>query len=314
MGKHFLSPTPPLPLTLPLLFPPSIRSSPSLSLSPCREVPYHNFWHAFCVCRECAFIIKATGIDRIDPLCEDVKRGFTRKELFTVMLSALVHDVDHPGTNNDFEVKTSSRLALLYNDNSCLENHHLALTFNILHMPQYNVFELWWDEEKKDARRIMTHAVLNTDMAQHSSLQLDLQARSIASRAYDLTRFDERMELVKIILHAADIFNVARAPQVSFQISLQVAEEFRQQTLKESSLGLPPTPWMVLPSPYDIYKGELHFCKNVARPYFAALRTCFPGNPDLNFLPRIDSNVQNWSAEVRRLEKQELKKHEDKVY
>ena len=80
-----------------------------------------------------------------------------------MMVSALCHDLDHPGNDNAFEVKTGSDLALLYNDisvrtsvqgarafytglrwknacNSCsqhiylqvLENHHAAMTFRIL--------------------------------------------------------------------------------------------------------------------------------------------------------------------------------------
>lgn len=60
-------------------------------------------------------------------------------------MSAICHDLDHKGLNNDFLVKTSSPLAIAYNDLSCLENHHLAQTFRLLsrsdcsllrHLPQ----------------------------------------------------------------------------------------------------------------------------------------------------------------------------------
>ena len=47
-------------------------------------------------------------------------------------MSAICHDLDHQGLNNDFLVKTSSPLAIQYNDLSPLENHHLAQTFRLL--------------------------------------------------------------------------------------------------------------------------------------------------------------------------------------
>ena len=47
-------------------------------------------------------------------------------QIFTILVAAAGHDVDHPGRTNGFLVKTSAPLALLYNDASVLENHHAA--------------------------------------------------------------------------------------------------------------------------------------------------------------------------------------------
>lgn len=58
--------------------------------------------------------------------------NMTDLEIFTTMISGAAHDMDHPGTNNVFETKTKSKLAMLYNDNAILENHHAASFFFLL--------------------------------------------------------------------------------------------------------------------------------------------------------------------------------------
>ena len=52
--------------------------------------------------------------------------------MFAALVAAAVHDVDHPGRSNHFLIETSDDLAVLYNDNSVLENHHLAVAFKIM--------------------------------------------------------------------------------------------------------------------------------------------------------------------------------------
>jgi hypothetical protein len=37
-------------------------------------------------------------------------------EVFATIISGAAHDLDHPGTNNAYEIKRKSKLATLYND------------------------------------------------------------------------------------------------------------------------------------------------------------------------------------------------------
>ena len=57
-----------------------------------------------------------------DGLLEDI-------DVLSLLLAAICHDLEHPGTTNAFQVNTASVLALRYNDVSVLENHHTAVAF-----------------------------------------------------------------------------------------------------------------------------------------------------------------------------------------
>ena len=45
------------------------------------------------------------------------------------------HDLDHPGLNNNFQIAARTKLAILHNDASVLENHHCTTGFLILSRP-----------------------------------------------------------------------------------------------------------------------------------------------------------------------------------
>ena len=50
-------------------------------------------------------------------------------EIFCLLLSAIIHDYHHTGTTNNFHIQSTSDLAVVYNDKSVLENHHVAAFF-----------------------------------------------------------------------------------------------------------------------------------------------------------------------------------------
>jgi cAMP-specific phosphodiesterase 4 len=65
---------------------------------------------------------------------------FDALQRFALVFSGLVHDIDHTGKTNLFEVNLQSQLATLYNDRSVLEHHHLAVTYSILNYEKSDIF------------------------------------------------------------------------------------------------------------------------------------------------------------------------------
>ena len=55
-----------------------------------------------------------------------------------MFLSAVIHDYDHKGVNNDFLIKTQDDLAVRYNDKAPMENHHLAAAFALMKSNEFN--------------------------------------------------------------------------------------------------------------------------------------------------------------------------------
>ena len=66
--------------------------------------------------------------------------NMSNSRLLACYLAAIVHDYEHRGVNNDFLIKTSDPLALLYNDVSPMENHHVASAFLLMSEEHYAFF------------------------------------------------------------------------------------------------------------------------------------------------------------------------------
>ncbi len=73
------------------------------------------------------------------------------------------------GTNNAFQVNNLTSLALLYNDVSVLENHHVATLFRIVNDPTVNadIFARLSKEQFREVRAVIIKSVLGTDMRYH---------------------------------------------------------------------------------------------------------------------------------------------------
>ncbi|KAF5911214.1 hypothetical protein HPG69_019582 [Diceros bicornis minor] len=86
-----------------------------------RSVTYHNWRHGFNV-GQTMFTLLMTG---------RLKKYYTDLEAFAMLAAAFCHDIDHRGTNNLYQMKSTSPLARLHGS-SILERHHLEYSKTLL--------------------------------------------------------------------------------------------------------------------------------------------------------------------------------------
>ena len=123
--------------------------------------PYHNATHGADVLQSVFFYLYSCEAASVLKL-SDV-------EVYALLMSAAVHDVGHPGHKNDFEVHQKTTLATVFNDQSVLENYHVAVAFSVMQQEKdYDILGYLSPEDQLHFRKIMISTVLATDMVHHN--------------------------------------------------------------------------------------------------------------------------------------------------
>ena len=78
-----------------------------------------------------------------------------RVQVLSAILASSIHDVDHPGVTNQYLVNTSSELALIYNDESVLENHHLAVAFKLIQDQECDILASLSKKQRQSVRKMV---------------------------------------------------------------------------------------------------------------------------------------------------------------
>jgi cAMP-specific phosphodiesterase 4 len=202
-----------------------------------KKNPYHNSIHAADVLHCVNYLLNASALENI----------FTPLEEMSVMIAACVHDVDHPGRNNQFLVNTMHDLAIMYNDESVLENHHLAVTFKLLQDQSCNFLENMDKSQTKVFRRIVIDTVLATDMSKHfkhlGELKTMVETKKVANDGIlQVDKYSERSEILQCLLHCADLNNPAKPFDIAEEWAMRIVEENMMQGDEEKALQIEVSP------------------------------------------------------------------------
>ncbi|XP_056149308.1 cAMP-specific 3',5'-cyclic phosphodiesterase 4B-like isoform X1 [Lampris incognitus] len=201
------------------------------------DVAYHNSLHAADVAQSTHILLSTPALDAV----------FTDLEILAAIFAAAIHDVDHPGVSNQFLINTNSELALMYNDESVLENHHLAVGFKLLQEENCDIFQNLTKKQRQTLRRMVIDMVLATDMSKHMSLLADLKTmvetkKLTSSGVLLLDNYTDRMQVLRNMVHCADLSNPTKSLDLYRQWTDRIMDEFFHQGDRERERGMEISP------------------------------------------------------------------------
>ncbi len=257
-----------------------------------KDVKYHNQIHAADVVQSTNYLLSAPALENV----------FTDIEILAALYAAAIHDVRHPGLNNQFLIASSSELAILYNDESVLENHSVAVAFKLLQLENCNLFETLTKKQLQQLRRMVIDMVLATDMSKHMSLLADLktmvESKKVAgSGVLLLDNYNDRMMVLNNLVHCADLGNPTKPLHIYRKWTERVMEEFFLQGDLERQKGMEVSPMM---DRYNasIEKSQVGFIDYIVHPLWETWADLvYPDAQEL--LDLLEENRDWYSSQIR---------------
>ncbi|CAG5135685.1 unnamed protein product [Candidula unifasciata] len=226
-----------------------------------RDTPYHNSIHAADVTQSTHVLLSATALEvkcvyRLGNPCGN--------------FSCAIHDVDHPGLTNQYLINTNSELAVMYNDESVLENHHLAVAFKLLQEENCDILANLSKKQRQSFRKMVIDMVLATDMSKHMTLLADLktmvETKKVAgSGVLLLDNYQDRIQVLQNMVHCSDLSNPTKPLEIYKTWVDRVMEEFFRQGDLERQQGLDISP-MCDRHTATIEKSQVGFIDYIVHP------------------------------------------------
>ena len=255
---------------------------------------YHNSLHGADVTQSlCVYFLNSNA----EEICES-----TVLDLLGMIISALGHDLGHPGLNNNFHINDSTDLAITYNDASCLENFHTSYLFKILRKEENNIIEKFSVQNYKTIRKRMISQILATDMANHGetislirtkikSWKEEGESRFNLLTGNEKTKFDEQQILLNYLIHMADLGHNCKKYEISIIWIKLLCEEFWMQGDKEKAKGLPIS-FMCDRNKIDVPASQVGFLRGFILSSFDCLAEMFP---KLKYnIENAENNIKQW--------------------
>ncbi|KAJ3158431.1 cAMP-specific 3',5'-cyclic phosphodiesterase 4D [Geranomyces michiganensis] len=242
------------------------------------DVPYHNASHAADVLQAIQCYINTSGLELSDV------------ELFAAYIAATVHvhaqetDLDHPGLNNKFLIESHDPKAILYNDRSVLENHHLATAFSIMMREETDILESLSRDQAHKFRDTVIGMVLATDISEHFTTLAQFKNKVSATGNFDpKTNAGDRFSVLQMLIKCADVSNLSRDWSIYTVWLERLMREFVAQGDQEKMMNLPVSPFMDREN-INIPQSQLGFIDYICQPMVELMVKVLPLPPMLDQL------------------------------
>ncbi|TKS67178.1 Dual 3',5'-cyclic-AMP and -GMP phosphodiesterase 11A [Collichthys lucidus] len=235
-----------------------------------RMVLYHNWRHAFNVC-QCMFAMLTTA---------GFQETLTEVEILALIVGCVCHDLDHRGTNNAFQAKTGSALALLYGTSATLEHHHFNHAVMILQSEGHNIFSNLSSTEYSDLMQLLK---------QNRNMFFEL----VSNGEYNWNVKAHRDMCRSMMMTACDLGAVTKPWEISRKVAELVTSEFFEQGDRErSELKLTPSAIFDRNRKDELPGLQLEWIDGICSPLYETLVKL---NPKLQpMLDMIKANRAKW--------------------
>lgn len=220
------------------------------------ENPYHNATHIIDTMQAMHYLYYTANLRKY------LKKG----DILASFLANIIHDYEHPGFTNQFVIRTKHPLALRYNDQSVLENHHLAASFSVLMKEDNKFLENLSNGSFYELRKIVIKSVLDSDPSRYFHLLTDLKTK--LDRNFPTDSQEDINLLISLTLKVSDMFKIVRSLNVFYNWMEQLYEEYYKQGDMEKYLDLPVTKLMDRENT-DREKAYANYIEQDCKPLFA---------------------------------------------
>ncbi|XP_027146810.1 dual 3',5'-cyclic-AMP and -GMP phosphodiesterase 11A isoform X2 [Larimichthys crocea] len=247
-----------------------------------RMVLYHNWRHAFNVC-QCMFAMLTTA---------GFQETLTEVEILALIVGCVCHDLDHRGTNNAFQAKTGSALALLYGTSATLEHHHFNHAVMILQSEGHNIFSNLSSTEYSDLMQLLKQSILATDLTLYFENR-NMFFELVSNGEYNWNVKAHRDMCRSMMMTACDLGAVTKPWEISRKVAELVTSEFFEQGDRErSELKLTPSAIFDRNRKDELPGLQLEWIDGICSPLYETLVKL---NPKLQpMLDMIKANRAKW--------------------
>nr|XP_033790402.1 high affinity cAMP-specific 3',5'-cyclic phosphodiesterase 7A isoform X2 [Geotrypetes seraphini] len=244
--------------------------------------PYHNAVHAadvtqamYCYLRE-----------------HKLAKTFTQWDVLVGLIAAATHDLDHPGVNQLFLIKTNHYLASLYNNTSVLENHHWRSAVGLLR--ESGLFAHLPLQDRQQMESQLGCLILATDISRQNEYLSQFRIH-LDKGDLHLDNADHRLFILQMALKCADICNPCRTWELSKQWSEKVTEEFFHQGDVERKYRLDVSP-LCDRHKEKIYDIQIGFITYLVEPLFVEWARFSNTRLSQTMLGHVGLNKASWKG------------------
>ncbi|KAJ2950181.1 hypothetical protein O0L34_g11539 [Tuta absoluta] len=250
-----------------------------------RDVPYHNWQHGFNVAQWAYAAMMNFKL---------LLYGYlTDLQGMMYLTAGLVHDLDHRGTTNSFQLQGQTTLAALYSsEGSVMERHHLAQAMCILNTEGCEILETLPRRDYDRAIMLLKDLLLASDLANYFK---NKNENMCIANDFNKNSPNHCAALRSLLMNAADLGDQLKDWQCIKKTAAAVLTEFFKQGDTEKERGDLPAAIMdrdkcVIP------ELEIQFLTFTCVPLFTMIAKMLRNDKAQACTKILENHVERWEA------------------